>query len=105
MQGTGQSAFAPNRSLTNQEAAVILVRAAAWAGLTTDLDQEAVQNILAQFADYRQVAPWAAEAVAYCFAAGLSDSTALEINPEAAIKRGDMAEMLYRMLGKADLLR
>ena len=101
--GTQTGTFNPNGILTNQEAAVMTARAANIAGLDTSLSETARQNILAQFGDYRTVAPWATEALAYCYANNLLDDSALDIKPQDPITRGAMAELFYRMLGKAGL--
>ena len=82
----------------------MVARAARLCGLDTARNGEQTRNILAQFADYRTAASWAAPSLAFCYDAGLMDQSDLEIAPNRAILRGEIAEMLYQMLGQARLL-
>ncbi|MCL1848214.1 MAG: S-layer homology domain-containing protein [Clostridiales bacterium] len=102
--GTSATTFSPEGTITRQEAAVMTARAAKLAGMDTGMNEIAVRNALAQFDDYRTVADWAAPLMAFCYAQGILDDAALTIQPTAAIKRCEVADMLYRMLGAADLL-
>jgi hypothetical protein len=96
--------FNPAGTITRQEAAVMVARAAKPAGLDTALDASTVRDALAQFGDYVTAADWAREALAFCYGAGILDDDALDIRPKEAVKRCEIAEMLYRMLDRANLL-
>ena len=102
--GTSATTFNPNGTITRQEAAVMVARAARLTGLDTALNDAAVLNILAAFGDSRAAADWARAALAFCFHSGILDDTEFYIEPQTAILRGEIAEMLYRLLGKANLL-
>ncbi len=102
--GRGNGLFDPDGTITRQEAAVMVARAAAICGLDTELDAAAVRDVLAQFADYVQTAAWARESLAFCYQTGILDDAALTINGGAAITRGEIAQMLYNLLTKADRL-
>ncbi len=104
VKGVDGGKFAPGGTITRQEAAVMVARAARLCGLDTARNGEQTRNILAQFADYRTAASWAAPSLAFCYDAGLMDQSDLEIAPNRAILRGEIAEMLYQMLGQARLL-
>ena len=82
----------------------MVARAAKLCGMDTAMDTAAVRDVLAQFTDYVQADDWARETLAFCYQSGILDDEALEIQPKTAVKRGEIAQMLFHMLGKADLL-
>ena len=102
--GRGDGIFDPEGLITRQEAAAMVARAAKLCGMDTALDGAAVRDILAQFGDYMTVADWARESVAFCYREGILDQSDLNVEPERAILRGELAQMLYQMLGSAKLL-
>lgn len=104
VQGVGDGKFAPDRVITRQEAAVLLSRLAAVCGMNTDLNDIAVRNVLAQFGDYNTCADWAREGLAFCYANGILDDSALNIHPTAPVTRAEAAAMFYALLDGALLL-
>lgn len=82
----------------------MVARAAKLCGMDTELSSLAVRDVLAQFADYVTAADWARAGLAFCYQAGILDDSALEIRPKAAIHRCEIAQMLYNLLGTAQLL-
>ena len=102
--GTSATTFNPSGTITRQEAAVMVARAGRLCGIDTDLNDREILNILAQFGDYRTAAYWAQEALAFCYREGILDESEFYIQPLAEITRGEIAEMLYQLLGKANLL-
>lgn len=104
VKGTGGGKFSPDSTITRQEAAVMVCRAAELCGIDTSRSEDAVRNTLAQFSDYRTCASWAAEALAFCYDEEIPDPSALSIEPTTAITRGEIAKMLYRLLQIAELL-
>ena len=102
--GIGNGKFAPESTITRQEAAVLVARAAALCGMDTTLDINAVRDILAQFTDYVTSADWARPGLAFCYGSGILDDSALDIQPKTAIKRCEIAQMLYNLLDRANLL-
>lgn len=102
--GVGGGKFAPNGTITRQEAAAMVARAAKLCGMDTARDDTQTRNILAQFGDYTTVASWAKSAVAFCYDAGILDQSDLDIVPGRAILRCEIARMLYLMLDGAKLL-
>ncbi len=103
---TGRTAttFDPGGTITRQEAAVMVARAAKLCGMHTEMGTGAVRDMLAQFVDYVQVADWARESLAFCYSVDILDQSALEIKPETAITRSEIAQMIFNMLGGANLL-
>ena len=102
--GLGDGTFNPGGTITRQEAATMVARAAKLCGLSTDYSTAAVRDILAQFGDYTKCADWARSPLAFCYDQGILDSSALNINPTQYIKRCEIAQMLYNMLEQANLL-
>jgi hypothetical protein len=103
--GTSAGVFSPAALITRQEAAVMVTRAAKLAGLATELSAVTIRDTLAPFGDYRSAAPWANSALAFCYAEEILDSAELDIAPTQAVARAEIAEMLYRLLDKAELLK
>ena len=102
--GTSPTTFNPGGTITRQEAAVMVARAARLAGMITDMGNVEIINTLAMFGDYRTAANWAWEALAFCYREGILDDYEFYIQPQAQITRGEIAEMLYRLLDRVNLL-
>lgn len=104
VKGITTNTFNPNGTITRQEAAVMVSRAAKLCGMDTSMTTLETRDVLAQFDDYIQVASWAQESMAFCYNESILDQSNLEILPAAAITRGEIAQMLFNMLGEANLL-
>lgn len=102
--GVGSGKFNPEGTITRQEAAAMVARAAKLCGLDTAMDAAATKDMLAQFGDYRSVASWAKEPMAFCYSANILDQSDLNIEPTKAILRCEIAQMLYNMLTAAELI-
>lgn len=102
--GRTADTFDPGGAITRQEAAVMVARAAALCGMDTEMDTAQIRDVLAQFIDYVQVAEWAREAMAFCYSTEILDQSALEVLPDATILRCEIAQMLFNLLGSANLL-
>lgn len=102
--GVGNGRFNPNGTITRQEAAVMVARAAKLCGMDTDLEEHEILNMLAQFTDYVTIAQWAQESVAFCYGEDILNQSDLNVEPTRAILRCEIAQMLYNMLDSAKLL-
>ncbi|MDR2359662.1 MAG: S-layer homology domain-containing protein [Oscillospiraceae bacterium] len=102
--GTAPGKFTPDGVITRQEAATMLAGAAELCGIDTILSSFEIRDILAQFGDYTSAADWAREPLAFCYKIGALDESELNIEPTEAVTRAEIANMLYVMLGEADLL-
>lgn len=103
--GTSPSTFAPEGTITKQEAASMIANAAKLCGMDTALTDSAARDVISQFSDYTSSESWARQALAFCYKSDiLSQSDAL-IQPNVSVKRYEIAEMLYRMLNQAKLLK
>lgn len=79
-------------------------RAAELCGLETGMDTAAVRNMLAQFPDYMTSAEWARVQLAFCYREGILSQTELNIRPQDAVTRAEVAQMLFNLLSSAELL-
>ncbi len=104
VKGKSATRFDPNGTITRQEAAVMVARAAKLCGLDTELDAAAVRDTLAQFTDYVTAGDWARQELAFCYRQGILDDSALTIQPLVPILRCEIAQMLCNLLGSAQLL-
>lgn len=102
--GKSETAFDPSGTISRQEAAVMVARAAKLCGMDTALDAGTIRDILAQFTDYVKTAEWAREGLAFCYQEGILDSSVLEIQGSTAITRCEIAQMIFNLLGSAELL-
>ncbi len=102
--GRGGGIFDPEGTITRQEAAVMVARAAALCGMDTALTDSAVRDALSPFSDARDTADWAGQGLAFCYESGLLDDTALTCQPLRPILRCEIAVMLFRLLERAQLL-
>ena len=101
--GKGNNLFDPEGLITRQEAAAMVTRAAKLCGLDTQMNNMAVRDTLAAFGDYVKTAEWARPYLAFCYANEILDSSALEIKGEEQVRRCEIAQMLYNLLGLAQL--
>ncbi len=102
--GKSVTGFDPQGTITRQEAAVMVTRAAKLCGLDTVMDSGAIRDVLAQFGDYVTSADWARPSLAFCYSQDILSQTALTIKPLEPIKRSEVAQMLFNLLGIANLL-
>ena len=102
--GISDTEFNPEGTITRQEAAVMVARAAKLCGLDTAFSEAAQNDILCDYMDYRQIASWAKEAMAWCYWNEVLSPDDMNVEPKREILRGEVAEMLYRMLVLANLI-
>ena len=102
--GVGSGKFNPDGTITRQEAAAMVSRAAKLCGLDPSMDEAATKDMLAQFGDYRSVASWAKKPMALCYSVNILDQSDLNIEPTQAILHCEIAQMLYNMLIAAELI-
>lgn len=93
--GVGNSKFNPNGTITRQEAATMVVRAAKVLGQNTAAAN--TETTLSRFSDSAKVASYAKEPLAYCYNSGILEAEA-SIQPTKAILRCEIAQMVYNLL-------
>lgn len=102
--GVSENEFNPNGTITREEAAAMVARASKLCGMNAEMEATSIKNILAEFIDYMNVSEWTTGSVAFCYEQNILDRSEIEINPKQAITRAEIAQMIYNMLGKAELL-
>lgn len=102
--GVGDNRFNPEGTITRQEAATMIARAAKLCGMDTELSAAAVRDMLAQFGDYVTVDSWAQNSLAFCYQEGILDQSVMNIEPKTPILRGELSDMLYKTLVDANLI-
>lgn len=100
--GVSDSEFNPNGTITREEAAVMVARAAKLCGM--DTAEISARDILAVFTDYMTVSDWAMDSMAFCYDSKILSDEEIEIKPKQEITRGEIAKILFNMMGKAQLL-
>lgn len=102
--GTSDTAFTPGGTITRQAASAMVARAAKLCGMDTAYTTAAARDVLAQFSDYVKCADWAVPSLAFCYDKSILDSSALTVQPQKAVLRGEVAQMLFNLLSGANLI-
>ncbi|HAE91440.1 MAG TPA: hypothetical protein DCG60_02170 [Tissierella sp.] len=102
--GISKDEFKPNGTITKQEAAAMLTRAAKLAGMNVEMDKGSIRDTLSQFEDYVTIDSWAMSPLAFCYSKNILDDSSMSIGAKKIITRGEIAQMIFNMLGKANLL-
>lgn len=104
IKGVSDKLFSPNGLITMQEAAVMSERAARLCGINASYTSDDMRDILSAYEDYTSVCSWAKESVTFCMDKGIIEADGMRINPGSYVSRSQMAEMLYNILDRANLL-
>lgn len=102
--GVSQNEFQAHSTITKEEAGTMLARAGELAGMEVETNITTVRDILSQFEDYVTLSEWAMPSMAFLYKEEILDTSDMAINPKEIITRGEIAEIIYKMLGKANLL-
>lgn len=102
--GKDAGRFDPDGTITRQEAAVMVTRAAVLCGMDTSLEQKETERLLEPYRDRQQIATWAKTSVAYCRLTDVSPWTDTRAAPNTAVCRHEVAQMLYQVLKGANLM-
>lgn len=104
IKGISDTHFNPNGTITRQEAAVMVARAAKLCGMIAETDETFIRDTISVFTDYTEIGNWAKEAMAFCLDKGILTESTTEITPAKAATRAEIAVMLYNMLNTSSLL-
>lgn len=102
--GVSDTEFNPNGTITREEAAVMVARAAKLCGMDTDVKVSDARDILAGFIDYVKASDWAVTSLAFCYDNKILPDDVMEINPKESVTRAEIALMLYNMLTISKLI-
>ena len=104
IKGVSETEFNPYGTITREEAAVMVARAAKLCGLDTELTTFATRDILAQFLDYVTASDWSQTSLAFCYQENILDDSVMDIKPKEAVTRAEIAAMLHQLLRQSNLL-
>ena len=104
IKGISDTEFNPNGTITREESAVMVTRAAKLCGVNTDIETFEVRNILAGFLDYVKASDWSLNALAFCYDNKILPGDVMEIKPKESVTRAEIAQMLYNMLSLSKLI-
>ncbi|MBW7476074.1 cadherin domain-containing protein [Paenibacillus oenotherae] len=102
--GINDTTFAPDRTVTRQEAMVIIERALKLAGQSNTLTAQQIAGALQPFKDSAQVAGWARSSAALIIEKGIMTGFNSQLNPGNALTRAETAVIIKRLLEKAELI-
>lgn len=102
--GVSAAIFAPEGAITREQAAAMAARAAKLCGMDPELEPREISGILSRFGDSASIGAWARESTAFCCREGFLEQSGGNFQPDGPISRGEIAQMLYRLLDRADLL-
>ena len=102
--GYEDGSFGSNKTITRQEAMVIIERAMKLVQLDTSINGADVDAVLAPFTDHSAVNVWAKQAVAMTVESGLVQGSDKRLKPTDSITRAETAAIVQRMLKKAKLI-
>ncbi|MCR8636489.1 polysaccharide lyase family 8 super-sandwich domain-containing protein [Paenibacillus radicis (ex Xue et al. 2023)] len=95
VEGTGVQNFNPKEEISRQDFMVICARALKLVGKeNTDANNKALDS----FADKADIAPYAAESIAFMVHAGIVEGEGPHLNPHNSASRAEAAVLLYRIL-------
>ncbi len=104
IKGLPGNLYNPGGTITKQEAAVMVARASKLCGLDTEMDKGEIRDTLAQFTDYVETDEWARSSLAFCYKQNILNQSEIEINSKSLVSRCEIAQMIFNMLGLANLL-
>lgn len=104
IKGISETEFYPNGTITREEAAVMVARAAKLCGMHADIQSFEARNILSEFLDYVKASDWSQTALAFCYKEGILSNDVMDIKPKEFVTRAEIADMLYNMLLLAELI-
>jgi len=102
--GTSPYNFSPEATITREQAAVMVTKADRLCGMDIALTDGEIRDVLAQFPDYMTSSSWARGALVFCYKQDMLSQQAVNIKPQEAVTRAEIAQMIYIMLQKAKLL-
>jgi len=103
--GYDSASFAPNDTITREQAMTILARAMKLTGLSVSLTDSEVSALLAGYTDGDTVSSYAKAGVAACIKTGVvSGTTANTLSPKDSVTRAEVAVMVQRLLEKSGLI-
>ncbi|MHA7966396.1 Ig-like domain-containing protein [Paenibacillus sp. CAU 1782] len=104
VEGYEDGLFRPEKTITREEALVIVARAMKLTSLGTDVSDEEIASVLAEFADGLEVDGWAKQAVAAAIKNGVIQGRDNGLKPLSNITRAEAAVIAQRLLMQSELI-
>lgn len=104
IQGYDGGLFQPSKTITREEALVMITRAMKIAGLNPEISTEDAEKALSGYADHAAVGDWARLQVAVAVEQGLANGNGGKLLPDAEITRAETAAIVQRLLIRAGLI-
>lgn len=102
--GVGDGSFEPLRSITREEAMVLIQRAAKVTGMNIDVTDNEIGSTLSRFTDSLYLSGWAKGAADFNVKESLIQGSNGRIRPKDKITRAETAVIIMRMLQKSNLI-
>ncbi|MGE5328700.1 MAG: S-layer homology domain-containing protein, partial [Deltaproteobacteria bacterium] len=103
--GCADGSFKPNDKITREQAMIIIARAMKVTKLKSELKDEDISKLLANYSDAGKSADYAKNSIAACVDKGIvSGRSADTIAPKSCITRAEVASIVKRLLKKSDLI-
>ncbi|MCG8484576.1 MAG: InlB B-repeat-containing protein, partial [Clostridia bacterium] len=103
--GYEDNTFRPQKNVTREEAAALVVRAMKISGLKIDYSEGELQQELEKFVDKEKIGKWAEEYVAICAKNGMIIGNEKgEFMPKETMTKAQLAAIMQRMLERAELI-
>lgn len=104
VKGVSHNQFNPQGTITTEEAAAMVERAAKICGLDTDMNVLTAKDILEKFEDFNNISAWSISSMGFCIKEGILVGDTKNVAPKENVTREQVAVMVHRMLGKAKLI-
>ncbi|WP_165972067.1 S-layer homology domain-containing protein [Paenibacillus piri] len=101
IEGYEDQTFRPMKTISRQEAMVMIAQAMKLAGLETNISSSSTDAILSKFTDSSAVHAWAKQAAAAVVSIGLVNGSDAGLLPASNITRAETAAIVQRLLEKA----
>ncbi len=98
IKGYPDNIFQPQNNISRQEASMIAYNIAKSEDMDTTMSETEIRNYLSQFPDYKEIADWSKQAMAFGVKKGYIPDGIIDIEPTRAATRSEVAGMLYRLL-------
>ncbi|MFB7815471.1 S-layer homology domain-containing protein [Paenibacillus chitinolyticus] len=102
--GYEDGSFQPEKTVTREEAMVMMVRAMKLANLEPNVNDADIKSVLATFADGASVDAWARQGVSAAVKSKLINGTDTGLLPKRDITRAESTVLIHRMLEKTELI-
>ena len=99
--GVGEDEFAPDRAVSREEAAVMFVRYAEFAGLKL-IEEEGIEDE-SSFADADKISPWAKDSVEKIKVAGIIKGKDNNVfDPQGTATRAEIAKIFVELINRGE---